>query len=397
MNHVSRLRNWARIFGPAWLVMIADIDIASIVTALQAGATWGYSMVFITIILTLPLFFIQDAAGRLGTVGGLGLGAAIAKFYGRRTAVLAAVPMAISDFLMYLAEYGGIAIGMSLIGFPVLAGLAIAFLIHSAIMISKRYRQAEMVLLPLSFLVVGGIVASALLFPIDWGKLFAIGLSPLQPYGNPSFDFLTAATIGAVVMPFMLYFHSGADSRKKLEAKDLKMERLETLVGAIVSEILMAVIVLDGMHLPSTSDFLSASELSAALSVFGQYGSLLLGLGFIFAGFLALVVISLGSTWGAMEALGWWSSGSFLKVYLIETLPALFFVIIIGNYVKLLLDLMVIFTIVIIPSLYFLGKLISNEKVMNGKHYKKYEKIIFWAMSASVVLGGILGLASFLH
>jgi Mn2+/Fe2+ NRAMP family transporter len=98
-----------------------------------------------------------------------------------------------------------------------------------------------------------------------------------------------------------------------------------------------------------------------------------------------------------MEALGWWSSGSFLKVYLIETLPALFFVIIIGNYVKLLLDLMVIFTIVIIPSLYFLGKLISNEKVMNGKHYKKYEKIIFCAMSASVVLGGILGLASFLH
>jgi Mn2+/Fe2+ NRAMP family transporter len=159
----------------------------------------------------------------------------------------------------------------------------------------------------------------------------------------------------------------------------------------------MAVIVLDGMHLPSTSDFLGASELSAALSAFGQYASLLLGLGFIFAGFLALVVISLGSTWGAMEALGWWSSGSFLKVYLIETLPALFFVIIIGNYVKLLLDLMVIFTIVIIPSLYFLGKLISNEKVMNGKHYKKYEKIIFWAMSASVVLGGILGLASFLH
>jgi hypothetical protein len=72
-------------------------------------------------------------------------------------------------------------------------------------------------------------------------------------------------------------------------------------------------------------------------------------------------------------------------------------VIVIGNYVKLLLDLMVIFTIVIIPSLYFLGKLISNEKVMNGKHYKTYEKIIFWAMSASVVLGGILGLASFLH
>jgi manganese transport protein len=397
MNHVSRLKDWTRIFGPAWLVMIADIDIASIVTALQVGATWGYSMIFITIILTLPLFFIQDAAGRLGTVGGLGLGAAIEKIYGRRMAVFAAVPMAVSDFLMYMAEYGGIAIGMSLIGFPVLAGLAIAFLIHSTIVISRQYRQAEMVLVPLSFLVVAGIVASVLLFPIDWGKFFTVGLSPLQPYGNPSFDFLLAATMGAVVMPWMLYFHSGADSRKKLEAKDLKMERLETLIGAIVSEILMAVIVLDGMHLPNTSNFLSASELSAALSVFGQYASLLLGLGFIFAGFLALVVISLGSTWGAMEALGLHSKGSLQKIYLLESLPAILLVIVIGNYVKLLLNLMVIFTIVIIPSLYFLGKLISNEKVMNGKHYKKYEKIIFWAMAASVVLSGILGLASFLH
>jgi Mn2+/Fe2+ NRAMP family transporter len=397
MNPVSRLKDWTRIFGPAWLVMIADIDIASIVTALQAGATWGYSMIFITIILTLPLFFIQDAAGRLGTAGGLGLGAAIAKFYGRRIAVLAAVPMTISDFLMYMAEYGGIAIGMSLIGFPILAGLAIAFLIHSAIVISRQYRQAEMVLIPLSFLVVGGIVASTLLFPINWGKLFVVGLSPLQPYGNPSFDFLLAATIGAVVMPFMLYFHSGADSRKKLDAKDLKMERLETLVGAIVSEILMAVIVLDGMHLPNTSNFLGASELSIALSVFGKYAPLLLGFGFIFAGFLALVVISLGSTWGAMEALGWRSKGTFLKVYLLESLPAILLVIVIGNYIKLLLSLMVIFTIIIIPSLYFLGKLISNEKVMNGQHYKKYEKIIFWVMSASVVLGGILGLVSFLH
>jgi Mn2+/Fe2+ NRAMP family transporter len=374
--------------------MIADIDIASIVTALQAGAVWGYSMVFVTIILTFPLFFIQDAAGRLGTAGGLGLGEAIAKFYGRRIAVLAAVPMAVSDFLEYVAEYGGIAIGLSLIGLPVLPGLAFAFLIHATIVVGRRYRQAEMILLPLSFLIVGSIILCALFFPINWGKAFTVGLSPLQPFGNPSFDFLTAATIGAVVMPWMLYFHSGADSRKKLEASDLRIERFETFIGAVVSEVLMSVIVLVGMQLSSAKNFLNLSELSGALSPLGQYGPLFMGIGFIFAGFLALVVISLGSVWGATEALGWVSKNSFLKVFFAESVPALLIVVFIGNYVTLLLSMMVIFTIIIIPSLYFLGKLVSNKKVMNGRHFKNYEKIIFWAMSLSVIIGGVLGLAS---
>jgi hypothetical protein len=84
----SRVTGWFRNFGPAWLVMMTDIDIASIITALQAGSTWGYRMVFIMLMLTLPLFLIQDAAGRLGTASGVGLGEAIGKFFGRRATII---------------------------------------------------------------------------------------------------------------------------------------------------------------------------------------------------------------------------------------------------------------------------------------------------------------------
>ncbi len=390
----ASIRNWARIFGPAWLVMMADIDIASIITGLQAGATWGYRMVFVMLVLTVPLFFIQDAAGRLGTAGGMGLGEAIASSFGRRTAILAAIPMAASDFLEYVAEYAGIAIGLYLIGLPVLIGLVAAYLVTTSIVVGRKYRQAEMVLLPLSFLVVASIAVSALLFPVDLSKLVSVGLSPLQPYGDSSFDFLMAASIGAVVMPWMLYFHSGADSRKKLKAADLRFERLETLVGAVVSEVLMAVIVVDGAHLPSSGNFLSTSELSAALSPLGAYAPALLGIGLVCAGFLALVVISLGSAWGALEALGKRSRKAFLWVYGLESIPALAVVLLVGNYVHLLLSLMVTFTIIIIPSLYFLGKLVADRKVMNGRHYGRREMAVYWLMSLGIVVGGILGLAS---
>lgn len=392
----SGVAGWFRNFGPAWIVMIADIDIASIITALQAGSTWGYRMVFVMLILTMPLFLIQDAAGRLGAASGVGLGEAIGKFFGRRAAVAAAFPMGLSDFLEYVAEYAGMAIGLYLLGLPVLPGLLFVYVLHTAIVVGRRYRHAELVLIPLSFLVVVAIAASTFLFHMDVGDFLSTGLSPFQPYGSPSFDYLLAASIGAVVMPWMLYFHSGANSRRNKQQKDLKNERVETLVGAIVSEVLMAVIVVDGLNLSTGGALISQSELSGALPLFGPYASTLMGVGFLFAGFLALVVISLGSAWGVLEAIGRSSRRSFLTLYAFESIPAVVLVAVVTGYIQLMLNLMVVYTIVIVPSLYFLGRMVSDARVMNGNHYSRYQMAAFWLASASIVVGGILGLITLL-
>jgi Mn2+/Fe2+ NRAMP family transporter len=124
-----------------------------------------------------------------------------------------------------------------------------------------------------------------------------------------------------------------------------------------------------------------------------------MGVGFIFAGFLALVVVSLGSAWGVLEATGR-STGpnsrvSFLEIYVFESLPALIIVAVVSGYIQLMLNMMFIFPIVLIPSLFFLGKLVARKDVMDGHQYKKYERIAFWA-SLIVVVGGILGLMSLL-
>jgi hypothetical protein len=61
-----------------------------------------------------------------------------------------------------------------------------------------------------------------------------------------------------------------------------------------------------------------------------------------------------------------------------------------------MLNMMFIFPIVLIPSIYFLGKLVSRCDVMNGCHYKKYEKAAFWAAALIIVTAGVLGLTSLL-
>jgi manganese transport protein len=383
------------LFGSAWLVMIADVDVASIVTGLQAGAAWGYHLIFVMLALTLPLFLIQDAAGRLGTVGGMGLGEAIRRRFGRRTALLAALPMALTDFLEYVAEYAGIAIGLALLGLPVLWGLLATYVVHMAIVAGKEYRQAERLLLPVSFALVLSIAASAFLFHVDFGQAVAVGLSPLQPYGDPSFRYLAAASIGAVVMPWMLYFHSGADARSRARPHNLRRERLTTLAGALVSESLMAVIVLDGMRLSAPGGSLDLGGIGAALAPLGPYAAVAMGIGFLAAGFLALVVVSMGSAWGVMEALAIPSRRSFLAIYFAESSPALLLVLLSGSYVPIILALMVSFTIVIIPSLYFLGRLVSDPVTMHGRPFRRWERVAFWAAAVLVVSGGVLGILPF--
>jgi Mn2+/Fe2+ NRAMP family transporter len=357
-------------------------------------------MIFILIVLIFPLFIIQDAAGRLGIASGRGLGEQIRINFGKKAAVIAAIPMGLSDFLEYIAQYAGIAIGFALIGFPVILGLIIVFGIHTLIVFGRQYHQAEKVLIPVSFLLMIAIVSSTFVFHVNFGLFVSLGLSPMQPYGNPSFAYLLAASVGAVIMPWMLYFHSGADSRRHKQVKDLKNERLETLIGAVVSEILMIILVVVGLNAFSGDKLIDISELTKALPVFGTYAEPIMGLGFIFAGFLALVVVSLGSAWGVLEATGHASGpksrANFLEIYALEAIPALVIVVVISGYIQLMLNMMFIFPIVLIPSLYFLGKLVTKKEVMNGNQYKKYETLAFWIAALIVVAGGIIGLLGLL-
>lgn len=389
----SRIRETLRTFGPAWLVMIADVDVASIITGFQVGAEWKYVMVSVMLALTVPLFVIQDAAGTLGTVSGLSLGTAIKKVYGRRVALLSSVPMAITDVLEYIAEYAGIAVGLSLLGVPVVLGLMLAFAFHVAVAWSGRYRHAEAFLLPISFVLVAALIYTAVIVRPDPSSLLGSLLAP-WPLEKPSFDYMLAASVGSVIMPWMLFFHSGADVRKGLRPEDLRPERLETLVGAVVSELLMAATVVVGIFLGGyAGSALDARSLAEALAPLGTWSRYVIGAGFIASGFLALVVISLGSAWGVIEALNikrdtW----AYRLIYLFESVPAVLVVMFSRNLIGLVLDMMVGFTIVLAPLLYLLGRISSREDIMGRARLRGPRAVAYWAFSALVVVSGLLAI-----
>jgi Mn2+/Fe2+ NRAMP family transporter len=369
--------------------MIADVDAASILTAAADGALYGYSLVWFLLLLTLPLFLVQEAAGRIGVATGKGLGEIIRENYSRRIALLTSVPMACTDMLSYVAEFTGIAIGFQLLGVAPILSLPVVYVAYLAIVWKRGYTTVE------RFLVVFTVV----LIVSYGGSLFLRGLPPMREYmfffwsWKPDFLFLLAATSGAVVMPFMLFYQVSATAEKRV--KSLWSSRLETLVGAIASEVGMVVILLATIGLNGTLlETSSPRQLSQALSFLaGSYAPIVFGIGLIAASFIALVVISLGSAWGVAETIGW-GRQKFFWIYLIESLPALIVPMFFPDLFRLAIDMMVLFVFVLLGPGVMVGMIARKKKIMGNLSSGLGWSVAYWVSLALVVASGFIALAA---
>ena len=374
-----------RAFGPGWLVMIADVDAASIITAAETGALYHYGLIWLLLLLIIPLFFIQEASGRIGVVTHKGLGEIMRENYSRNTALVAAVPMALTDVFTYVAEYVGIAIGMGLFGIPPIVSVPVAYLLHVLLVYRRGYLVMEKIMLGISAILLLSYIASLLMQGVK-------NYSPFYFSFAPSFLFLIAANAGAVVMPFMPFYQASATAEKKNGT--VKSSRIETLVGAVVSEALMIIIVIVSTDLDQGLDFLSPKQLATSLAVAGQYAPLLFGIGLVAAAFLALTVISLGSAWGLVEAIGWPRSRAFW-VYFVESIPAVILTILLTtNLLASILNLMLAFVFVLIGPAVIMGLIASNKHVMGEHASKGVWKAAYWINLAFLVTLGAVSVAT---
>ena len=171
----ARLKEFAASFGPAWIVMIADVDAPSVLTAATVGATYSYGLIWFFLVLIVPLFIIQEASGRVGMTTGKGLGDVIRQNYSRRVAALASLPMAVVSVVSYIAEYAGIAVGMEIIGVPPLVSVPLAYVAYVGVVVRRKYLTTEKALL----------IVSAVLIVSYAGSLLARGLVSSSPMSIP--------------------------------------------------------------------------------------------------------------------------------------------------------------------------------------------------------------------
>jgi Mn2+/Fe2+ NRAMP family transporter len=363
--------------------MIADVDAASIITAAQSGVQYGSKLIWFLALMAVPLFVIQEVAGRVGAVTGQGLGELIREHFRPRWAALSAVPMAVVDVVSYVIEYAGAAIGFQMLGIAPWISVPAVFLAHLAVVFGRRYAEVEKPLFVLSVVFAAAWIAAAA------GSARIVTVS-FYFDSSPHFLLLLAANIGAVVMPFMLFYQASATAEKQVGAPGVWAVRIETAVGAVVSEVLMIAVLMATTGVPATNlQFGTPMVLSQGLAnVAGAAAPYLFGLGLITASFIALIVISLGSSWGVTEALGW-KRQRWFSLYLLESIPAAIVVLVFTyNLINLAIGLMVFQIVVLIGPAVILGLLASRAAIMGRHRLRGVNAWLYWGFLAVITATG---------
>jgi NRAMP (natural resistance-associated macrophage protein)-like metal ion transporter len=313
LESVSRRRRWLRwgllsVWGPGLVVMLADTDAGSLITASQSGAQWGYRMVLPQLILMPILYVVQEMTVRLGIVTGRGHAALIRERFGRGWAWISAFTLFASAIGALLTEFAGVAGVGELFGVSRWVSVPVATVALVALALTGSYRRVERIGLAVGAAELAFLVAMVMSRPQP--KALVDGLSSM-PLGNSSYLLLVAANVGAVIMPWMVFYQQGAMVDKHLSVATIRQARHDTAAGAVLTQLIMIAVVVTVAATIGTDNgeatLQTVGQISNALTPYlGRVGgTVLFGLGMLGAALVAAIVSSLAGAWGLSEVFGW--------------------------------------------------------------------------------------------
>ncbi len=302
--------DWRRflfVAGPGIVVMLADTDAGSLITAAQSGAQWGYRLLLLQLVLIPILYLVQELTVRLGIVTGKGHAQCIKEQFGAGWAWVSVGTLALSCIGALLTEFSGLAGVGSLVGVPVPVTLALVVTLLLAMAMTRSYLTVERIAIAVGAFELVFLLVAWLAHP-DPGELAAQAFS--IPIMDNKYLYLASANIGAVVMPWMVFFQQSSVAERGLRVSDLGAARLDTAVGAVITQLVMAAALVaaaatlgrrGGEHALDTVE-----EIAAAITPFlGDFGGkLLFGLGMVGASLVATIVVTLTAARAVAEALG---------------------------------------------------------------------------------------------
>lgn len=196
--------------GPAVIASIAYMDPGNYATNIQAGAGYGYALLWVVLLANLIAMLFQALSARVGIVTGKNLAELCRDNFPRPVVWVLWAISELAAMATDLAEFLGGAIGLALLfDLPLMAGMAITAILTYAILIFERQGFRPMELLIGALVLVIGLcyLAEMLIAPVDWAGAMAGLTTPVLPDATA----LTIAVgiIGATVMPHAIYLHSG--------------------------------------------------------------------------------------------------------------------------------------------------------------------------------------------
>lgn len=399
--------------GPGLITGAADDDPSGIATYSQAGAQFGFNMLW-TMLLSYPLMSaIQLVSARIGRVTGSGLavnmGAIWPKWLVTGLVCLLFVANCINIGANLAAMGASVELATGMPSLPITIFFALLSLGLQMFIPYERYGN----ILKWLTLVLFAHIAVLCVVKIDWMATLKGFVWPTFALNNDSFT-VVVAILGTTISPYLFFWHSSQEVEeidRKEEAKpleeappqapkELNRIELDTLAGMAVSTIVAVAIMICAaatLHANGKTDINSAADVAEALKpIAGNFAFVLFSLGIVGTGLLSIPVLAGSAAYAFAETQDWkagldhkpWEAVGFYGVIVAATLFGLSLEFVPLDPVKALFWSAVINGFVAVPIMIAMMMVVSSKKQMKEFTAPIAMKICGWAAS------GVMGVAA---
>ncbi len=240
-----RLVTFLAIVGPGLIVMVGDNDAGGVATYAQAGQDYGYSLLWVLLLLIPVLIVNQEMVVRLGAVTGVGHAKLIYERFGRFWGWFSVIDLFVLNFLTIVTEFIGISLAMSYFGVSPYVSVPVAAAMLIAITASGSFRRWERAMFVL-------IAASIVLFvplvifshPRGGSIAYHFFIPGVQGGVSSNAVLLIIAIVGTTVAPWQLFFQQSNVIDKRITPRFIRYERADTLLGSLVVVVSAAIILI---------------------------------------------------------------------------------------------------------------------------------------------------------
>jgi Mn2+/Fe2+ NRAMP family transporter len=301
-----RLAAFFAVMGPGFVTANVDNDPGGILTYSQAGAKFGYSLLWTLIPTTVALIVVQEMAARMGAVTGKGLSDLIREEFGLRITFFTMVVLGLADLGNIAAEFAGIASGMGIFGISKYLTVPVGAAVVWFVIVRGSYKPVERIFILLSLIYFTYPVSAFLAHP-DWPEALRRTVIP-EWDPNPDYIVMIVGLIGTTVTPWMQFYLQASIVEKGITEKHFSLSRWDVIIGCIVTDVIAFFIVVAcaaTLYQSGHRNISDAAEAALALKPFaGKFATLLFAVGLVNASMLSAAILPLATAYNVCEGLG---------------------------------------------------------------------------------------------
>lgn len=297
---------WAAVLGPGLIAALAGDDAGGVATYSSVGASFGYELLWMLLLITLSLAVVQEMCARLGAATGRGLLDLIRERFGIGWAAFAVLVVLLANGGVIVTEFAGIGAATELLGISRYLSIPFCAFAVWYLVTAGGYSHVEKIFLVMTLVFITYPV-SAILGRPDWGAVARGAFVPSLRL-DPDYIMLFVATVGTTITPYMQLFQQSTIVEKGVARRHYGPERFDAYAGSVFSNLVAACIIIATgatLHATGITEVESAAAAAQALRpVAGDFAQQIFAIGLLGASLLAAGVLPLATAYSVSEAFG---------------------------------------------------------------------------------------------